>query len=138
MPLSPAHRRSHITSTLSLSDVITPSPVTTTRRLLMSWFVVSCQVSVVGEGARVFTNNLQLTTNNFLFARMLLDVVDRLADGLDLFGFLIGDRQLKLVLELHDQLDGIQRVGVEVVDEVGFAGDLALVHSHLLADDLDD
>src|SRR5206468_1093378 len=66
-----------------------------------------------------------------------LDVIDRLADGLNLFGLLVGDRQLKFVLELHDQLDGVEAVGVEVVDEVRFARDLALVNAHLLADDLD-
>src|SRR5690242_1417796 len=68
---------------------------------------------------------------------MLFDVIDRLADGLDLFGLFVGDRELELVLELHDEFYGVQRVGVQVVDEVGLAGDLALVHAHLLADDLD-
>src|SRR5688572_20715674 len=69
---------------------------------------------------------------------MPLDVVDGLADGLDLFGLLIGDREFELVLELHDEFYGVQRVGVEVVDEMGLARDLALVDTHLLADDLDD
>src|SRR5687768_7289968 len=69
---------------------------------------------------------------------MFLDVIDRLADGLDLLGLFVGDRELELILELHDQLHGIEAVGVEVVDEVRFAGDLALIDAHLLADDLDD
>src|SRR2546427_12084408 len=69
---------------------------------------------------------------------MFLDVINRLTHGLDLLGFLVRDGQLKLVFELHDQLDGVERVGVEVVDEVGFARNLALVHAHLFADDLDD
>src|SRR4051812_23497092 len=33
-----------------------------------------------------------------------LDVVDRLADGLDLLGLLVRDGDLELLLQLHDQL----------------------------------
>src|SRR5687767_6513176 len=69
---------------------------------------------------------------------MFLDVVDRLPDGLDLLGLLVGDRELELVLELHHEFYGVERVGVQVIDEVRLAGDLALVDTHLLADDLND
>src|SRR5688500_6121051 len=69
---------------------------------------------------------------------MFLDVIDRLSDGLDLFGFLVGDGQLELVLELHHEFYGVEGVGVQVVDEVRLAGDLALIDAHLLADDLND
>src|SRR5207248_8476744 len=73
-----------------------------------------------------------------LLIRMFLDVIDRLSDGLDFLGLFVGDGELEFVLELHDELDGVEGIGVEVVDEVGLAGDLALVDAHLLADDLDD
>src|SRR5450432_1910971 len=69
---------------------------------------------------------------------MLLDVIDRLPDGLDFFRLFIRDRQFKLVLKLHDKFHGIQRVSVEIVDEMGFPGDLAFINAHLLADNLDD
>src|SRR5215212_7151861 len=60
------------------------------------------------------------------------DVVDRLADGLNLLGVLVGDLDPELILELHDQLDEIERVGVEVLLEGGLLRDLALVDAELL------
>jgi hypothetical protein len=54
----------------------------------------------------------------------------------DLLGFLVGDGHLELVLELHDELDGIEGVGAEVVDEGCLARDLVGRHAHLITDDL--
>src|ERR1700722_12267405 len=70
-----------------------------------------------------------------LFAGMFLDIVDRLSDSLNLLSLFVGDRQFKLVLELHHQLNRIQRVGVEIVDEMRLTSNLALVDAHLFADD---
>ena len=42
------------------------------------------------------------------------DVVDCLPDGLDLLRVLVGDLDPELILELHDQLDQVERIGVEV------------------------
>ena len=39
------------------------------------------------------------------------DVLDGRADGLDLLGVFVRDVDLELILELHDQLDGVERVG---------------------------
>ena len=50
---------------------------------------------------------------------MFLDVLDGLPDGLDLLGLFVGDGDIELLLELHDELDGVERVGSEVVDEGG-------------------
>src|SRR4028119_1363113 len=69
---------------------------------------------------------------------MFLDILDGLADGLDLLGLLVGDRDVELLFELHDQFDGVERVGPQVVDEGRLLGDLVLGHAHLLAHDLDD
>src|SRR5437588_9035980 len=63
------------------------------------------------------------------------DVVDGLADGLNLLGVLVGDLDAELVLELHDQLDEIERVGVEVLLEGGLLRDLALVDAELFGQD---
>src|SRR5207249_6174750 len=68
----------------------------------------------------------------------VLDVVDGLADGLDLLGLVVGDLDVELLLQLHDQLDDVERVGADVLDEAGVAGDRLLVHREVLADDLDD
>ena len=72
------------------------------------------------------------------FASSSLDVVDRLADGLDLLGLFVGDGDLELLFQLHHQLDDVERVGADVLDEGGRVGDLLLVHAEVFADDLDD
>src|SRR5689334_25202645 len=60
------------------------------------------------------------------------DVVDRLTDGRDLLGILVGDLETELVFELHDQLDQVERVGVQITLERRVLGDLLLVHAELL------
>src|SRR5438874_855225 len=61
------------------------------------------------------------------------DVVDSLTDRLDLLCVLVGNLDPELVFELHDQLDEIERVGVEIFLERGFLVDLAFVDAELLA-----
>src|SRR5438477_6625341 len=61
------------------------------------------------------------------------DVVDSLTDRLNLLRVLVGNLDPELVFELHDQLDEIERVGVEIFLEGGFLVDLALVDAELLA-----
>src|SRR4051794_27720222 len=75
-PDLPAQTASHISSAVSPSEVITPSPVTTTRRVLIGQLLVgSCQLVVENGEERLPANNWQLTTGNLL-ARMFFDVVD--------------------------------------------------------------
>src|SRR5207244_6113507 len=68
------------------------------------------------------------------WSRLLVrgDVVDGLADGLDLLCVLVRDLDPELILELHDQLDEIERVGVEILGEGRLLRDLALVDAELL------
>src|SRR5947199_2181043 len=66
---------------------------------------------------------------------MRRDVVDRLADGRDLLGVLVRDLDPELVLELHDQLDEIERVRIEVLLERGLLRDIRLLDPELLGQD---
>src|SRR5688572_22388251 len=139
MPLLPAHSASHTSSTLSPSEVMTPRPVTTTRRRLIVGGVASIQNPVASRMRRTrITTGFWLLTTGYSLTGVVLDVVDGLTHRLDLLGLFVGDRQLELVLELHYEFYGVERIGVQVVDEVGLARDLALVHTHLLADDFND
>lgn len=65
------------------------------------------------------------------------DELDNVTDGLQLAGFLISDGDLRLILETHDQLSRIEAVGFEILGESSVAGDVVLIDSHLLGDDLD-
>src|SRR3954471_22993087 len=62
---------------------------------------------------------------------MRRDVVDRLADGRDLLGVLVRDLDPELVLELHDQLDQVERVRVQILLERRLLGDLIFLHTEL-------
>src|SRR5581483_8418363 len=64
------------------------------------------------------------------------DVVDSLADGLDLLRVLVRDLDPELVFELHDQLDEVEGVGVEVLLEGSLLRDVRLVDAELLGEDL--
>src|SRR4051794_26443017 len=66
------------------------------------------------------------------------DVVDSLPDRLDLLRVLVRDLDPELVLELHDQLDQIERVRIEIFLERRFLGDLVLVDAELFAQHLSD
>src|SRR4029079_12805044 len=67
---------------------------------------------------------------------VLVDVVDSVLDGADLFGILVGDLGPELFLEAHDQLDKVERVGVEIVNERGLELVLILFESKLFNHDL--
>src|SRR5205823_5518779 len=67
---------------------------------------------------------------------LLLDVLHRVADGLDLLRLLVRDLHPELLLEAHDQLDQVERVRVEILDERRLRLDLGLVDAELLDDDL--
>src|SRR5918912_836673 len=64
------------------------------------------------------------------------DVVDRLANGLDFLRVLVRDLDPELILQLHDQLDQVERVGVEILLEGGLLVDLALLDAELLGQDV--
>ena len=68
--------------------------------------------------------------------RALVDVVDGVLDGADLLRVLVRDLRPELLFEAHDELDQVERVGVQVVDERRLGLDLILVGAELLDDDL--
>ena len=67
---------------------------------------------------------------------VLLDVLDGVADGHDLLGFFVGDLDVEVLLQGHDELDRIEGVGAQVLDELRVGVDVFLVDPELLDDDL--
>jgi hypothetical protein len=67
----------------------------------------------------------------------LRDEVDGSLDGGDLLDILLRDLDLELLLEGHDELNGIKGVGIEVGHEAGGVLELAL-HIELGLDDVAD
>src|SRR5262245_25479046 len=84
----------------------------------------------------VMTTRCAFTSASASCLHLLLDVADGVADRRDLLGVLVGDLEAELLLERHHELDGVQGVGVEVLDELGLHRDLVRPHSQVVTDDL--
>src|SRR5260370_34855852 len=67
---------------------------------------------------------------------VLLEKPGRVADRQDGLGRIIGDLAAELFLEGHDELDGVEAVGAEVVDKARIVGDLVGFDTQMLHDDL--
>jgi hypothetical protein len=66
--------------------------------------------------------------------RVLLDEVDRVSHAHDARGFIVGNLDTEFLLELHYQLDQVERIGVQILNELRFAGYLLLLNPQLLGD----
>src|SRR3990170_2008410 len=113
-----------------------PTPVTAT--LLISPFSLS-QIKSAEEAGRTpcppadsfFAKQLH-GRETLLLAGLLLYVLGRVLYGLYLLGVLVRYLYAELLLESHDHLDGIERVGAEIINERSSGGDLVLGHIKLL------
>ena len=81
------------------------------------------------------TFGLSLLCRHFL-ADAFIQELHRVADGDNGFGLVVGDFDAELFLEGHHQFNGIERIGAEVVDEIGAVDDLVGFHAEMLNDDL--
>src|SRR5581483_6760424 len=109
MPDVPARSAAQFDSVPMPSGDTRPMPVTTTRRGLV-------MTLLFGFGVR-------------------LDVLHRFLHPRDLLGVLVGNLDAELLLEGHDELDGVERVGTQIVDKRGVRRHFLLVDSELLHDD---
>src|SRR5579859_3393541 len=131
MPLLPASRFFHASSTVLPQAQIMPSPVTTTRRVkvrpLGSWRVPPPRSYARSREAQHRRNGLcwrkrRMPRKLFRALSVLLDVIDSVVDGPDLFRVLVGNLDVESFFEGHDQLDGVERIGAQVVYERGAGG----------------
>src|SRR6185503_6908441 len=91
MPLLPARMASQFACVPMASGDTSPTPVTTTRLL--------------NQPPRL------------LLLAVRLDVLDGLLDARDLLGVLVRDLDPELLFERHHELDGVERVGPQVIHE---------------------
>src|SRR5262245_53906895 len=118
MPLVPAASAAQFSSVPMPSDDTRPMPVTTTRRLLpILWFT-----------PRPIPRLL-------LALGVRFDVLDGFLDASDLLRVFVGDLEAELLLERHDELDGVERIGAQIVDERGVRRYFLLVDPELFHDD---
>src|SRR5580704_16960216 len=105
-PLLPASRACHTSSVLLPTPQMSPTPVTTTRRVKLLSF------------------------------RMRVDVIDSVLHGADLLRLLVRNLDIEGLLEGHHQFHRVQRIGAQVVHKRRIGCDLALVHAQLFDNDL--
>src|SRR5665213_370465 len=117
MPERPASRFCQPSATLLPTGLMSPSPVTTTRREPMR---ENASPTVPFSGRLL----------------MLLRVVDRELHGGDLLRLFVGDLDAELVLERHHEFDRVERVGAQVGNERLFVRDVGFGDAQLLGDDL--
>jgi hypothetical protein len=63
------------------------------------------------------------------------DVGDRLLDGGDLLGIFVGNFDFEFLFESHDELNGVERIGAQIIDERRIVHDLLGLHAKLLGYD---
>src|SRR3954463_5207324 len=129
MPLLPLMSAFQFASVPIPSDDTRPMPVTTTRRLLT---ILLCEVPAVG---RWVAFPVTVPRRLLLGLGVRVDVLDRFLDARDLLGVLVGNLDPELLLERHDQLHGVERVGAKIVDERRVRRHFFFVHPELLHDD---
>src|SRR5215211_2104669 len=71
-----------------------------------------------------------------LLSDLLVEIIHGIADGPKLLGVLVRDIDVEFLLERHDQLDGVEAVGAEVLHETRLAGELLALDAELLDDDI--
>src|SRR5215475_119189 len=116
-PLRPASSAFQFSLVPIPSDDTRPMPVTTTRRLLtMLLWAPSDPGLLFGFGVGV-------------------DVLDRFLHARNLFRVFVGNLDPEFLFERHDELDGVERVGAQVVHERSIRGHLFFIDAQLLHDD---
>src|SRR5687768_10032490 len=105
MPLVPAQSASQFACVPIPTGDTRPTPVTTTR--LFTWLLL------LGVG---------------------LDVVDGFLDARDLLRFLVRNLDAELLLECHHELDGVERVGAQIVHERRIRSHFLFIDAQLLHD----
>src|ERR1043165_2731606 len=106
-PARPASRALQVSCTVFPTGVTSPRPVTTTRCFATG-----------------------------LLAGLLVQVLHRIADRAELLRLLVGDVDVELLLERHDELDGVEAVGAEVFHETGLGEQLLPLDAEFLDDDI--
>src|SRR5262245_52792302 len=120
IPLVPAASAAQFASVPMPSDDTRPMPVTTTRRVLV---MVSAWLPGRDPSALLLRFGVRL------------DVLDGFLDARDLLGVLVGDLDAELLFERHHELDGVERIGAQIVHKRGIRRHFLLIDSELLNDD---
>src|SRR5512143_369938 len=140
-PERPAIRLSQQVPVSFPTGEMTPVPVTNTRRPFIGMSRPSPWMPGCPRRTRSSASRRRGGTTGgdgpglgSLRARVGLQVVHRVADGLELVRVLVGDVEPELLLERHHELHDVERVRAEVLDELGLRRELLGIDLELLRD----
>src|SRR5690348_5758744 len=138
IPLRPATMLSQAVLMSLPTGETMPRPVTTTRLFIRSFQGCKNESCAIGRSFRFNGSKRPGETPRMRASGLYvgLDVIHRLLHGGDLLGFLVRDLGLELFLEGHDQLNGIERIGAQIVHEGSVRGDVLFLDAKLFDDDL--
>src|SRR5919112_1644326 len=88
----------------------------------------------VAPGAAEQCGYRRLTTDRTLPA-MLVDILHRIGDGADILGILVLDFEVELLLHRHDDFNQVERIGIEIADELGVHRYFVFVDAEPVGDD---
>src|SRR5580658_2618655 len=138
-PIFPAMSPDQNEATSWPIEVTTPRPVTTTRRCDVPCFMDQFGDPRHAARPRWGPGRLLAVNRGSGLASFAFDVIGDLAHRLKLLGVGLRNLSLYLVLELllegHDQLDRVQRIGTQIVKKGGVRRDLLLVDIELVHND---
>src|SRR5579859_2205437 len=125
-PETPLVRRSQLALWPMPSGVTMPRPVTTTRLMRSLDSALSKKRRRAARAAARRPYRL----------RMRLDEVDRILDGQDLLGGIVGNLTTEFFFEGHDQFHRVEAVRPQIIDEARRLGHLGLFDTQMLDNDL--
>src|SRR6185437_3006789 len=146
-PLLPARMFAQVVSTSPPSGVTSPSPVTTTRRILLSepkplFSNEQAQPDRAEpvEARQGYAKRPSTTSGRTAevpkLSLVLFDVLVGVADGVDLLRRVVGDLDAEFFFEGHHQLDDVEAVGAQIVDEARVRRHLVFFDAQVLDDEL--
>src|SRR5438105_5328380 len=135
IPLRPAQSASQFACVPMASGDTSPTPDTTTRLLNPPPSGSGCSRTLRLAAVVSAAKGGRYRGGLFLGLRVRLDVLDRFLHARDLLGVLVRNFDPELLLEGHHELDGVERVGAQVIDERGIRRHFLFVDPELLHDD---
>lgn len=85
-----------------------------------------------GNSADASNNNpFEIHAEKLLFD-VLLDIIDSIADSKNLFGLIFRDSDVEFLFDIHDEVDGVERVGAEVGGKIRIRGDIGFFDTEFI------
>src|SRR5438093_6614357 len=132
-PLRPARMFFQVSSVPMPTALTSPTPVTTTLRVKTLLLPINNRR---GSRQPAAARRRSALCGLPVGISVPLNVIDSVFHGLNLFGILVGDFNLKGFLKGHHEFHDVERIRSQIVNKMCGRGHLGLIHSELFHNDL--